>query len=143
VGRIRGASGGKAAARKGLASALGDGCSDWRHVGSAYRRFLFGAGEEKGGGEEKRRGIRPDRVRNELERAEAPLAASELLLCRVRYFTDGLVIGSKGFVAGFLEKWRGAPPAAPMSQMKMRGGDWGGMCSARQLRVDVLAPPPG
>jgi REP element-mobilizing transposase RayT len=61
----------------------------------AYRVALFGKGSvtrDEGDG-----ALLPERVQKVL-RSGGRVASTELLRCRVRYFTDGAVIGSRGFV---------------------------------------------
>ena len=104
-------------ARAGLVRALmaHQGCeADARHwagrVSREYRMILLEAGEEKlrevvneGGGFEVkvvRKGMKKTVVDAELERLRRnrDVALGKMLRCRVRYFTDGAVIGSRGFV---------------------------------------------
>ena len=77
----------------------------WREVSRIYRRILGLALERKSGGAKVEKGV----ARRQLNTAEA-LAAKDndtalpdlrlaaMLRCRVRYFTDGAVIGSREFV---------------------------------------------
>ncbi len=88
-------------------------------VGKEYRRILISAGmeqgEERGNVKTKQRVV----VRKGMDRgkAEAELARlseekardlkiSKVIQCRVRYFTDGAVIGSKSFVDGVFQASR-------------------------------------
>jgi len=133
------AMGGERAARSGLAAILEEygESGHWAHVGKAYRRVLFGVGEETA----ERRGISPEEVAAELARG-GTLTKTQLLRCRVRYFTDGLAIGTRSFVESFFEASRGAFGSRRTSgARKMRGGDWEGMCAARDLRKEALEPP--
>ncbi len=134
---------GKPAARRGLGflmqeEALREGRAipNWRVVGREYRRVLFGMGEAQvtASGEVVRKGASAEAVAAVRESGgELPLAA--LLRCRVRYFTDGVVIGSKGFVDGFFEAKREYfGPKRKDGGRKMRGGDWGELRSLRDLR---------
>jgi hypothetical protein len=52
-----------------------------------------------------RRGIDSERVKEVLE-AKGTLSKPELLSCRVRYFRDGLAIGSKTFIENVFETHR-------------------------------------
>jgi putative transposase len=71
----------------------------------------------------------------EVQEQEGKLPAVELLHKRVRYFSDGLVIGSKALVQEAFEatkqyfsvKRKDGP-------RKMKGGDWGDLRSMRDLR---------
>ncbi len=137
-------------ARSGIASAVtGKRGSPWRVVAGEYRKLLFGHGLEKVGGDtsegrQKRKGgFSAGRIEQVWrEGGRLPLAAA--LRCRVRYFTDGAVLGGKAFVDGFFEGRReqfgsrretGARP--------MRGAHWGGIRSLRDLRVEPVSLPGG
>jgi hypothetical protein len=70
------------------------------------------------------------------------LALNEILRCRVRYFTDGAIFGSRAFVEDAFQRHRehfsvrreeGARP--------LKGGVWGDLFTARQLRVNVMGDP--
>ncbi len=100
-----------------------------------YRKLLYGeaARTRRGGG-----------AVVELEKAWAveheggKLSLAQLLRCRVRYLTDGAVIGGKAWMEDWLRTnaetygKRKTPPKA------MRGGVWGGLCSLRDLKKDVF-----
>lgn len=99
-----------------------------------HRAFLFGkrAGEpglsefdrQKALGVLKRDGV-------------LPMAA--VLRCRVRYFTDGAILGSREFVNGFVATWQKEKlrkyPPKPAS---LPGADWGGLTAMQQLRRGVF-----
>lgn len=74
---------------------------DWRKVGAAYRRILYGIGEDR----VDKRGFSPGKIREVLDRG-GKLTLPELLRCRVRHFTDGAVIGTKTFVDAFFDNHR-------------------------------------
>jgi putative transposase len=96
--------------------------ADARHwagkVSKGYRMFLLVEGEEKltevsgaGGGvavKVVRKGISKEAVEAELSQLERSrdVALSRMLRCRVRYFTDGAVIGSREFVDGVFKQCR-------------------------------------
>ncbi len=147
-------------ARAGLVRALmaHQGCeADARHwagkVSKDYRMMLLEAGTEKlsevvnPGGELEvkvvRKGMEKAAVDAELEQLERSrdVALGRMLRCRVRYFTDGAVIGSRGFVDEVFRlcrdrfgtkrkdgarKWRGQGAAAA-----------GTLWSARDLKKGV------
>ena len=82
-------------------SALG---SDWSSFHADYRMRLVGTGEERkeltaliARGKKARVGIRGELVLKVM-RAEGQLGWPTLLRCRIRYFTDSKVIGSKAFL---------------------------------------------
>lgn len=62
----------------------------------AYRMLLFGAGSAPRDGESPR--ITREEALKVIEGQKGELSAAVLLRCRMRYFTDGVVIGSKQFV---------------------------------------------
>jgi len=150
--------GGGPLARKGLAvvtRSFGHG-SDWRVVSRVYRRVLFGAGEESGRDEHGRpidRGFSKKKVAQVIAlpalarvpaRGQAgkngELSQFELLRCRVRYFSDGVVLGSKGFVNEVFEAYRGKAFHTKRKEgaRAMKGGDWAGLCTARDLRMQPI-----
>ena len=88
------AMGGGGAAREGLRRILG--IKEWREVARSYRMALFGVGAKEGRGREGA-GNDPAASRTVLE-ASGSLSLPELLRCRVRYFGDGLALGSAEFV---------------------------------------------
>jgi REP element-mobilizing transposase RayT len=125
-------------ARRGLAAALEDlkEGADWRDVGPRYRRILFGIGESNSS----RTGISPQEVAKVWD-AGGKLSLAQLLRCRIRYFTDGLAIGSESFVEGVFRACPAAFGAGRASgARRMRSGDWGELRSGRALRVRVIDP---
>jgi REP element-mobilizing transposase RayT len=116
----------------------------WRHVSSRYRVLLYAEGEERRaacGGQVVRKGIASAEVDHVLER-NGKLPLPELLRCRVRYFTDGMAIGGKAFVERVFNANRGLfGPKRRDGARKMRFGEWGGLRTARDLRVDAVCRP--
>ncbi|WP_395744018.1 transposase [Prosthecobacter sp.] len=89
-------------AQRGLCKALGKPVDGWKSASTAeaYRCLLHDEGREvRDAQNEKviRRGITPESARAVLA-AKGKLTPSELIRLRVRYFTEGLVLGSKAFV---------------------------------------------
>ncbi|MFO7937694.1 MAG: hypothetical protein R6V06_08845, partial [Kiritimatiellia bacterium] len=65
------------------------------------------------------------------------LSAAQLLHCRVRYLTDGVVIGGRGFVDRILNEHSQFSPLRRKRGAKvMKSGQyrWGGLCVAGELR---------
>jgi len=107
-------------------------------VGQVYRRVLYGAGEESGRdehGQPLRKGLSKTKVAKILAK-NGELSQFELLRCRVRYFSDGVVLGSRGFVNEVFEAHRGKAFHTKRKEgvRAMKGGDWAGLCTARDLR---------
>ena len=75
----------------------------WDGVLEGYRVWLFGLADEARG----RGGISPERV-HEVVKAKGKLPMTEYLRCRVRYFVDGVALGSRAFVDEIFQKerWR-------------------------------------
>ena len=101
---------------------------------AGYRQTLYGVGSEER--PEKCSFDRKTAVRVlEVEKGKLPL--SVVLRCRVRYFTDGWVIGSPDFVRKQVEG--GARPGVrPRKAHLMRGADWGGLSVGTGLRKQLF-----
>jgi len=143
---------GKTLARKNLARLHGrmrswqsDGRNriTWRRVAATYRMHLFGQTERHNDSSQTGRGKRPGNYPN----APTPGAANEkrklplhqLLRRRVRYFTDGAAIGSSDFVDSVFEQNRECFGSQRNTGARaMRGADWKGLSSLRDLRKDVF-----
>jgi hypothetical protein len=102
----------------------------------AHRLLLFGKGGECVSGTSQV--SREDALRV-LEREDGVLPKSAILRCRVRYFTDGAILGSAAFVEGFVGAWqaerqRRHPPKVNL----LKGGDWGDLAVIRGLRKQVF-----
>ncbi len=101
---------------------------------------MFG-GKTPDGYEKSKGGFTPARIR-EVWEAGGKLSLAAALRCRVRYFTDGLVLGSQGFVDGFFERQRdGFGGRRKDGGRRMRGAAWGDLRVLRDLQVDVVEPP--
>lgn len=102
---------GKRRARGGLKTAM----ATWAHgnIGESasmdkYRELIFGVGEQRNpgaNGQRVKRGISRKRV-EEVMANKGKLTRWEILRCRVRYFRDGAVLGTKEFVNGIFEHER-------------------------------------
>lgn len=129
---------GDAASRKGLARAWGR--TKWTEaVAREHRLLLFGRGERIPGGEgvdgrqvKARGGFTRERIEEEMKRGGA-VPLWQVLRCRVRYFTEGAVIGSRAFVDGFFERERSRfGPKRKSGARKLRL-PLGGVMSLRDL----------
>jgi putative transposase len=117
------------AARHGLSSIING--SDWSQVQAAYRRLLFGVGAAARS--EHAAISLEDYQRVQSEGGQLPLPT--LLRCRVRYFSDGAVLGSRTYIANLRQKLlpevaANAPPSAgPLDGLatwhRLRGRAWG------------------
>ena len=121
---------GSSVAREGVVG-LGIG-PNWDHAQSAYREILFGKGAAV---KESRATISPDALQQVIkEKGRLPLAT--VLRCRIRYFSDGAVLGSQAFVQTQLASYRShfglKPRTAPRELPQI--ADWGDLNTMRGLR---------
>ena len=106
-----------------------------------YQLLLFGRGEEAGldkAGSPLRRGFKSEEV-------DAVLAAKgrfdhwQMLRCRVRYFADGLALGTKTFVNEVFAARRGHFGSKRTTGARaLRSVEANGLCALRDLRVRAL-----
>jgi len=129
--------GGSKPARAGLQGVMlsfGSGMP-WSQVSHKYRKLLYMRGERT----EKKPGFSPEEVDKVLAEG-GKLPAATALRCRVRYFSDGVVLGSKDFVENVFQKYRvefGRKRKTGARAMKW--GEWGGLCTMRDLRREVVS----
>ena len=74
-----------------------------------------------------------------LNKQEGRLPAAVVLRCRVRYFTDGAILGSEAFVRGLARDWqvergRKHPPKV----QEAGGADWGDLAVVASLRRRIF-----
>jgi hypothetical protein len=102
--------GGSRRAQRGLCKAIGKPVDGWQTAGAAeaYRCILFDEGREVKDAQNEtvvERGVSGECARVVLaERGK--LSPAELVRLRVRYFSDGAILGSKAFVEGIFEAQR-------------------------------------
>ncbi len=101
----------------------------------AHRALIFGerAADAEVSGMSRRKALKI------LEKEDALLPKSTVLRCRVRYFTDGAILGSKEFVRSYagawqLEKRRKYPPKPNL----LRGADWQDLATIQGLKKQVF-----
>jgi len=120
-------------ARLGLARLVEGGRKrGWRWTQDSYRETLFGKGAAP-----KEGGVKIDAAAmQKVIKAKGRLPLHQVLRCRVRYFTDGAVLGGQTFVQQHLtndqkltgKRSRTAPRPVP------RVTDWGDLSTLRGLR---------
>ena len=101
----------------------------------AHRSLIFGKRASEPGLSEMTR----KHALKVLDQEGCELPKSVMLRCRVRYFTDGAILGSAEFVRGFAGTWqmergRKHPPKVNA----MRGTDWGDLAVIQGLRRQVF-----
>ena len=114
----------------------------WRSTAPRYRVLLYGHGEQRDAddrtGSKSRPGLSQSEVAEVLERG-GELSVSEVLLCKVRYLTDGAAIGGADFLQEVFEANRDRfGEHRSTGGRKMSGSDWGGLQVLRQLRRSVF-----
>lgn len=111
-----------------------------------YRLWLYGRGQQREGllddegtvGPVGRVGIDPARVA-EVQAKRGRLTRWEMLRCRVRYFSDGVALGTKEWVDGVFARHRRKFGAKRQSGARpMRQVDSGGLHTLRDLRMLVV-----
>jgi len=101
----------------------------------AHRELIFGKRAAELGLPE----VSREKALKVLEQEDALLPKATVLRCRVRYFTDGAILGSKEFVNSYvgawkLEKKRKFPP----KPKNLRGADWEGLATINGIRKQVF-----
>lgn len=131
--------GGNVCAREGLKVLLDSG--SWTKTRRRYREYLFEAGRQliDLNGRTVRPGFSPQQVRQVLD-AGGELPMHQLLRCRVKYFTDGLVLGSRVFVEDAFRRWRGQLGLRrSLGARSMQYGLWDGLCTLSVPRGAVTS----
>ena len=128
---------GRQLAQNGLARLVeGARSQGWSWTHESYRQILFGTGL----------GPKPNRPKIDAEafhrviKSKGRLPLHEVLRCRVRYFSDGAVLGGQAFVQKHLGTYqeltgrRSRTAPRPMPQIT----DWGELATLRGLRRNAL-----
>lgn len=125
---------GNVEAQKGLAAIWVDhGAHDADTALRTHRSLIFG-----------KRGADPGLPEMTRQQALAVLKAggqlpkSAMLRCRVRYFTDGAILGSAEYVRGFIGAWQRERLRTYPPKVNTLRGDWGGLAVIQGLRKEVF-----
>lgn len=130
------AMGGFKPARVGITSLFG-GRQPWASVGARYRVAVFGKGQSYDA--ERPRASVSQRKAAKVMNEGGKVAREEALRCRVRYFTDGVVLGSKEFVQSYFERYRNRFGVKRVDGPRLiRGSDWGELRCIRDLRKEAF-----
>lgn len=108
---------------------------------AAHRSLIFGKGVSPWLHQGKR--ISRAAAEKVLNDQQGALPLPVVLRCRVRYFTDGLILGSREFVRSYAEKWlpgnlcrvKKKPPSYPAL-----GADWGDLAVFNAMRRSLFGP---
>ncbi|MFU8847680.1 MAG: transposase [Opitutales bacterium] len=80
-----------------------------------------------------------EKVLKVLEQEDAVLPKATVLRCRVRYFTDGAILGSQEFVRGFVGSWQLEKGRKHLPKPHLlRGADWEDLVIIQGLRKKVF-----
>jgi putative transposase len=129
-------------AQRGLCKAVAKPVDGWKthDAGESYRCLLFASGNEvKEGLNENiaRPGIHAEKTREVLaERGK--LSAGELIRLRVRYFSDGLALGSREFVESVFDENRALFGPKRKDGARRLSECEGELYSLRQLRIRAV-----
>lgn len=120
----------------------------WADINAQYRQYLFEKGIEVLNDETRckkaRRGFTVEEVEREIKR-NGKLPLHKVICHRIRYFSDGAVIGSAAFVDEVFKQQR-SRLVSPDSKRRtgaraMRCAEWGELTALRDLRVNVIGLP--
>jgi len=136
------AMGGSRRAQRGLSKVTGKPVDGWEGGGGAesYRCLLYSTGVEvrdAANANIVRQGVSADEARAVLK-AGGKLSPAELARLRVRYFTDGLVLGSKEFVETIFAENRSQFGPKRRDGARKIPETTGGLYSMRRLRHQVV-----
>lgn len=112
------------------------GVRNWSEAAAEYRKLLYQAGApdyKKPG----RINFTKEQVA-QVEQAQGFLPTSVLLHCRVRYFADGVVIGSRAFVDEAFQRHREHFSPKRKDGARAMRGDWDELYCARKLRKQIF-----
>ncbi|MBM3879779.1 MAG: hypothetical protein FJ387_08675 [Verrucomicrobia bacterium] len=112
---------------------------EWKEVGAEYRKRLFvRAGVSGSSG---KAALSREQIRRVLQKG-GELSVGEVLRLRIRHMTDGVVLGSKGFVDGVWLAHRdrfGAKRRSGARPIRGGGASLAGLRALRDLRLAAIS----
>jgi len=103
-----------------------------------HRSLIFGKGGDPW--TMKGRVMRREQVVRALEEQDGVLPRAAVLRCRVRYFTDGAILGSAEYVRGFVDAVRHSEKRKrPLRANRLKGARWGDLAVLRSLRREAFS----
>ena len=98
----------------------------------AHRRLIYVKGSND-------QTIDQQEVLRVLDREDACLSRAVVLRCRVRYFTDGAILGTREFVGRYTDSWQAERRRKrPVEPKPLLGADWGDLAVIQGLRRAVF-----
>jgi len=126
---------GQTSARTGLSSLYGT--TSWQETHARYRQTLFGIGADAREG--KAAISYEDFIRVVREKGRLPL--SDVMLCRLRHFVHGGILGTRGFVQqqfeAYVKRTRPRPRTVPRALPPW--ANWGDLCTMHKVRERDVA----
>ncbi len=125
---------GNTRAQEGLRSITA--APEWSAAQVHYREVIFGTGA----GAREHAAVVPVEAYKQVLAEGGNLQFSTILRCRIRYFTDGAILGTREFVDAQLEHYRRKTGACPRTEARSlaAGIDWGDLRTMRALRREAL-----
>ncbi|MFT5855788.1 MAG: putative transposase, partial [Verrucomicrobiales bacterium] len=140
--------GGMRQARAGLVSAISfEKKISWKVAAERYRKFMYGIGQEVKGtrtAHVKSKGGFTQREIEAVWEAGGKLTLAQALHCRIRYFTDGAVLGSQEFVDDFFARQRESFGGKRLNGgRRLKLAQWGDLRVLRDLKTDPVVTSSG
>jgi REP element-mobilizing transposase RayT len=121
---------------KTICGVIGGDPVNWQAGSAYYRKYVFLQAEAH---TKKGTTISREKIEQTLA-VNGKLSRAELLHCKVRYLSDGVVLGSKTFVEDVFHKHRDDfGLKRTTGARKPRYGDWGSLCTMRDLRLTPVS----
>lgn len=123
-------------AQGGIAAVIGPRHGSWNEVQASYRQTQFG----KGAAAKSRAAHLDAHALAKVVKAKGTLPVSAVLRCRIRYFTDGAVLGSQAFVQEHLAIYQAQTGRRARTRPRPlpRITDWGDLNTLRGLRQNAF-----
>jgi REP element-mobilizing transposase RayT len=113
---------------------------DARESIKSYRLVLFGKGYESKGNTNKDFGRISEQRVKQIEKNSGDFSLQEILRARVRYFSDGMALGSQEFIeSSFNENRSLFGKNRRQGGHKIKGSSWGELCVIRNLRKRIYS----
>jgi len=116
---------------------------NWRESSKRYRLHVYHEGRVRHNarGDVVRPGYSKEEIKKVVEEG-GRLSRGDILLCRVRYFSDGMAIGGQAFVDDVFQEFRVLFNAKDQIRpQEMKYGEWNGLCAAHHLGKNVVSVP--
>jgi hypothetical protein len=113
--------------------------ANWNVAQGRYRMLLYRRGLQRRNakGEIKAGGVFDEKTVEAVFEARGQISGISYVGAKIRYFTDGAVIGTKSFIEGVFQAHRdrfGKKRKNGARKMKAVDGDWGAMRALRDLK---------